>query len=281
MKPTYNYINGKYLTSDKAKISVLDIGLIRGYGIFDFLVTYHNRPFLINEHINRLYNSAKMIDLNIGVNKAEMKKIILKLIKINTHLKEKTLRIIITGGVGINSLIASKKSSIIVIVQKKHNYPKDFYKNGVKIITYNYVRPMSLAKTTNYAEAVMALKIAHAKKAVEALYVNKDNNFISEATTSNIFLIKNKKLFTPKDNLLMGITRDLIINLQKNINPVYEKNIKINELLSADEVFMTASNKEVMPVVKIDDKKIGIGEVGPVTKSVIKTFKNYIIRGVW
>jgi branched-chain amino acid aminotransferase len=259
----------------------LDIGLLRGYGVFDFIVTYNNQPFLINEHIERLLNSAKMIDLEIGMSKKEIVKIITKTIKKNTFIGEKTVRIVVTGGVGENSLKPSKKSSVIVIVQKKHDYPKKYYSKGVKLITYDFIRPMALAKSLDYSVAIRALKKARQQKAIEALYVDKSKKIITEATTSNIFIIKNRRIITPKMNVLSGITRNLVIKLLKKRNPVILKDITLSELFSSEEVFITASNKEVMPIVKIDNKNIGDGKVGNVTQSVMNLFRDFIENGKW
>ena len=275
------YVNGKYLPGKAAYISVLDIGLLRGYGVFDFLVTYNNRPFLIYEHIDRLFNSAKMIGLEIGKTKEEIHNIITKTLQKNKYPEDKTIRIVITGGVGENSLKPAKRTSIIVIVQKKHNYPKKYYSKGVKLITYGYTRPMALTKSLDYTVAIKALKQARTKNAIEALYVDKRNEIITEATTSNIFVIKNRKVYTPKNSVLSGITRNLVIKLLKNRIPVKLKTITSAELFSSDEVFITASNKEVMPVVNINGKNIGKGKVGSVTKSVLNSFRDFIEDGKW
>lgn len=269
------YVNGKFLEEKQAKISVLDIGLLRGYGVFDFLVTYNNRPFLLKNHIRRLFNSAHLIGLEIGMTQDKVEKIVLNTIARNDKGYEKNIRIVVTGGVGINSLKPSKNPTIIVTVQPKHNYPQEYYSKGVKIITYNYERPLSDAKSLDYSIGIKALSIASKKNAIEALYVNNEN-FITEATTSNIFIVKKKKIYTPKNNILDGITRSLVIKLCGSTNPVHEKDIKLSDLLSADEAFITASNKEVMPIIKIDNKKIGSGKVGNVTRWVMETFKDFV-----
>lgn len=279
-KATY-YLNGRFIPEDQAKISVTDIGLLRGFGVFDFLVTYKNRPFLIDEHINRLFTSASLIGLDIGKTKTQIKQIILKTLLKNSVNSEKTVRILITGGIGETSIIPSSNSTIAIIVQPKHDYPDKYYSEGVKIITFDYSRPMALAKSLDYAVAIRALMDAGKKKAIEALYINHGNNTITEATTSNIFMIKNNNIYTPKDNILNGITRNLVINLMKNRNPIVEKDISLKEFLISDEAFITASNKEVMPIIKIDNRQIGSGKVGPVTKNVMTIYRDFIENGKW
>lgn len=279
--PKIYYVNGKYLPPEKAVINVLDIGLIRGFGVFDFMVTYSNKPFLINQHIDRLFKSATLLNLDIGKTKEEIKKIIITTLNKNKWLEEKTIRIVVTGGVGNSSTEPSSTSTIIVIVDPKHNYPQEYYINGVSVITYNYIRPLALSKSLDYSIAIKSLGLSRKKGCVEAIYFDKKSNKVSEATTSNIFFIKNGRVFTTGSNVLDGVTRNLIIKLLKKHFPVRMKDMTLSDLLSSDEVFITASNKEVMPVVKIDNRKIGDGKVGPITKQIMSIFRNYVDGGRW
>lgn len=278
--PIY-YINGKYLPKNKAFISVLDIGLLRGYGVFDFLVTYRGIPFLLNEHVNRLFGSAWEIGLKIGINKSEIKNVILNTLKKNTWKGERSVRIVVTGGVGANTTSPSDNPTIIVTVDPKHIYPNSYYEKGVKVITFPYTRPHALVKSLEYSTAIKALDQANKHNAIEAIYFDNDSKKISEATTSNIFVIKKNRIYSPKTNILEGVTRNLVIKLLKKVNPVVEKEISTEELLNSDEIFITASNKEIIPVVKIDNKKVGSGRVETVTKEVMELFQNYVNDGDW
>jgi len=280
ISPIY-FVNGKHLPKNKAFIGVLDIGLLRAYGVFDFLVTYKGNPFLLDEHTNRLFNSASAIGLDIGKTEKQIKSIVLNTLNKNRWRGEKTVRIVVTGGVGENTITPSSQSTIIVIIDHKHNYPRHLYENGIKTITFNHVRSQALVKSLEYSDAIKALQIARRKGALEVIYIDKSTDRVSEATTSNLFIVKKGKIFTPKDNVLNGITRDTVIMLLKQTNPVVQKIINRKELFSADEVFITASNKEVMPVVAIDDQMIGNGKVGDITKEVMDTFKVFIQKGKW
>jgi branched-chain amino acid aminotransferase len=275
------YVNGKFLPAKKAVINVMDIGLLRGFGVFDFIVTYNNHPFLINEHIDRLFKSASLINLNIGKTKEEIKKIIKSTLKKNVWPEEKTIRVVITGGIGNSSTEPSPKTTLIIIIEPKHNYPQSYYENGISVITYDYVRPLALSKSLDYSIAIKSLGLSRKKGGVEAIYIDKKNKTVSEATTSNLFLIKNGKIFTSDTDVLNGVTRDLIIKLLKKTYPVKKQEIELSKLISADEVFITASNKEVMPVVVIDNRKVGKGKVGPITKDVISIFRNYVNSRKW
>lgn len=275
------YVNGKFLPAKKANINVMDIGLLRGFGVFDFIVTYNNRPFLLNEHLDRLFKSASLINLDIGKTKEEIGRIVKNTLKKNAWPEEKTIRIVVTGGIGNSSTEPSPNTTIIIIVEPKHNYPKDYYENGVSVITYDYVRPLALSKSLDYSIAIKALSLSRKTGGIEAVYIDKKGKTVSEATTSNLFLVKNGKVLTPDSDVLNGVTRDLIIKLLKKKYPVKKQKIEISKLFSADEVFITASNKEVMPVVMIDKRKIANGEVGPITKDVISIFRNYVASGKW
>ncbi len=274
------FVNGKFIPDRKAFISVLDIGLLRGYGVFDFLITYNGRPFLIDDHIDRLFNSAKQIGLKIGKSKRYIKKSVLETLKKNSSENEKAIRIVVTGGVGNSSTEPSEKSTIIIIVDPRHRHPDLYYRKGVKVITYNYIRPTPLVKSLEYTGSIKALNLAKKKHALEAIFIDNKSQTVSEATTSNVFIVKTNYIYTSNRNVLNGVTKDLLIKLL-NEYPVRQKTIYIKDLISADEVFITASNKEIMPVVNIDNRIVGNGKVGPVTKKVMRVFKEFVDSGKW
>lgn len=275
------YINGKFVHQENAKIDVRDIGFLRSYGVFDFFVTFNNRPFLLDEHIDRLYNSASLMGININKTKNQIRQIILKILSKNSSGKEKAVRIIVTGGVGVSATEPSSKCSIVVIVENRHFLPKTLYNNGAKVITYAYSRYNPQIKSLEYATAINALALAKQKSAIEAIYFEPKSKNITEATTSNVFMVKNGKIYTTKNNILFGVTRNLIIELCKKDNKVIQRNIKLSELISSDEFFLTSSNKDVLPIVNLDNKIIGNGKVGPITKKVMLKFENFVKKGKW
>lgn len=269
------YVNGKYLPESKAKIDVRDIGLLRGYGVFDYFVTYNNKPFLFERHIDRFFNSAKLSGLQIGKSKEQIKTIILSTLSKNRNGKEKSVRILATGGVGNISTEASNNPSLIVIVENRHPYPDSLYTKGAKAITYKHQRPHPEVKSLDYSEAIKALALAKKDHSIEAIYYDEKTKEVSEATTSNVFIVKKDKIYTTETKILNGMTRDLVINLCKDFNPVRYINMKLSDLLSANEVFLTSSNKEVMPITTVDNKKIGDGKVGHWTKMVMDAYCSY------
>jgi len=280
-EPIY-YVNGKYIPKNEAKISVSDLGLLRGYGVFDFLVTYNGgRPFLIKRHLKRLYNSAKLIGLEIPYKTSFIEKLIIKTINKNKNGKEKGIRIIITGGESENAISLGKKPTIVISLNDRKRFPESLYKKGAKVVTFDFNRESPQAKSLNYIQAVKANILARKKDAIESVYIHKKNNKVFEGTTSNLFLIKNEKIITPDGETLPGITRELVMSMCKKLYPTKMREVKINELYHADELFLSASNKEILPVVKVDNTVIGNGKPGEVTKKIMAEFRKFIDQGRW
>jgi len=280
-QPIY-YVNGKYLPKNEAKINVDDLGLLRGYGVFDYLVTYQGgRPFLIKKHIKRLYNSARLIDLRISYKPSFIEKLVIRTINKNKNGEEKAVRIVITGGESENAISPAKKSTIIISVNTRKMFSESFYKNGATVITFDFKRESPQTKSLNYIQAVKANALAKIKGAVEAIYVDKENNKLFEGTTSNVFLVKNRKIVTPDGQTLPGITREMVMKICRKFYPTTMRDVEIKELLSADEIFLSSSNKEIMPVVKVDNKIIGNGVPGEITNKIRSEFRKFIDQGNW
>ncbi len=273
-EPIY-FVNGKFIPSSKALLHVSDLSIMRGYGVFDFLITYNNKPFLLDNHLNRLGNSAKIIGLKLPYNKTKIKKFVLKTLNKNSYKQEKAIRIVVTGGLSLapDYVKAKDNASLVITVDPKHLYPQEYYLKGVKVITYNHKRPYPEVKSINYITALKAQAEARAKNAIEAIYVY--NSLIYEATTSNLFAVINNTLITNIQDVLPGITSSVVQKLAPKIVKFISRPIKISEIKNFSEAFITASNKEVMPVIRINDQKIGDGKVGLVTKKIIKLFKEY------
>lgn len=274
MKKNYCYFGGKVTTLDKASISPYDIGLLRGYGVFDVMCTQNGKPFLLEEHWERFQNSAKELNLRIPVNKKKFRDIVEKLIKKNGYEKS-TIRTVLTGGVSSNGFNHEGKETFFILIEKFDTLPKNVFEKGAGIVTLEYNRDLPHAKITNYIRAIKMQKEKLKNKAIEIVYV-KGNNVL-EASTSNIFVVKNGEIVTTKQEILHGITRNLTLRLARGAGfKVKERKIKKTELFSADEVFLTASNKDVVPVVKVDGDKIGNGKPGKITKKIIQEFEQFV-----
>ncbi len=271
MKKIFYYLNGKIIEKDKAVIPVNDLGLLRAYGVFDYLKTYNRRPFHLEDHFNRFFRSASRFNLKIPVSKKELRRIIFALLARNKSFKELSFRMVLTGGETEDSKTA-QKPTFFVVVGEARPYPEEVFEKGIKLATLDYGREFPEIKTINYLLAVSQWKNILKEKASEILYVCKGK--VLEASTSNFFMVKNKILFTPKNEILEGVTRKIVIKLAKeNKIKVVEKDIYLKDVLQADECFITATDKEITPAVKIDNKIIGDGRPGEQTKKLLTLFR--------
>ena len=266
------YVNGQFLPTTEASLPVQDLAILRGYGVFDFLRTYHGQPFKLREHILRLEQSARMVYLDLPGSLEELEALVIETLRRN-RLPEANIRIVVTGGVAPDGITPPDTSSLIVIVTPPHVYPATYYEQGVKVITVDIDRYLPQAKTINYIPAIIALKQAQAAGAVEALYTNSAGHIL-EGTTTNFFLIQGRQLITPKDDILSGVSREFVLELAREHLDVVEQAITPADLLQTDEAFITASNKEVMPVHHVNEIVIGNGQApGPQTRRLMAAFR--------
>ncbi len=273
MKTIYCYLNGKILPVQEAQVSVYDIGLLRGYGIYEGITTYHGQPFRLADHLTRFQLSAKALDLSIPASNDEIEKAIISL-HIKNGFQRTNIRIILTGGNTMSGIEYDKaKPTFYILAEEYVSLPAVLYTSGASLITHEHQRFLPEYKTINYITAVQLQKERKEKGAIEILFVS--NGLVLEAATSNIFIVKDGVVITPKNNVLMGITRRVTIELAQKIYKVVERDVTTLELFSADEVFITASYKEIVPIVSVDSKVISDGKVGKVTQSLMKLFKEY------
>ncbi len=268
------YIDGQYVDEDKCVLSVKDIIVLRGFGVFDFLITYNKRPFYLKEHVQRLETSAQKIGLKIKHSNDEICSIVEETIRRNAHHDESNIRIVYTGGISSDGVTPEGNGYLIVMVTPKHQLPDWWYSDGAKIVTAEIERFIPGAKSTNYLTAVWALERAHAMDAIESIYVDRNNRLL-EGTTTNFFCFKENKLITPKLDILPGITRSVLVDLVKGHFDLDVREIQKDELPSMEEVFISASNKEIVPIIQVDDIVIGDGKPGQRTRKVMQLFKDY------
>ena len=275
------YLNGKMVDKDKAVISVFDHGLLYGDGVFEGIRSYNSLVFKLKEHIDRLYRSAEAIELNIPMTKADMIKVVLKTLKAN-GLKDAYIRLVVTRGSGDLGLDPRKcrAPTVFIITDKISLYPKEFYQNGLAIITAKTRRNLATAlnpkiKSLNYLNNILA-KIDAIKAGTEEAIMLTYNDYVAECTGDNIFIISGGRLITPPADVgaLEGITRDAVIGLARMMGIGFEeKMIKIEDIYAANEVFLTGTAAEIIPVTVIDKCKIGTGKPGTVTARLMDEFK--------
>ncbi len=269
------WLDGEFVTDDKAFVSAKDIAVLRGYGVFDFMRTYNRRPFYLKEHVGRLLNSAKYIGLEIPYTNEEICRIVEETMARNPELAEANIRIVFTGGVSSDGVCPEGKGKLIVYVTHKHELPQWWYTKGAKVITVDVERYIPAAKSINYMNAVIANMRAKKEDAVEAIYIDHRGRIL-EGTTTNVYFFRGNTLITPNEDILVGVTRTAILNhlVKGNFN-VELRDFYLTELPYVDEMCISASNKEIVPVVQVDDKIIGTGEPGPSTRKLMDLFKEY------
>lgn len=274
---TVYFVGNKYVDKEHAYIHVNDIGLLRGYAVFDYLKTYFGEPFRITDHLVRLQNSAKQIGLKLPHSIDEIKKICFELLRKN-NFPESNIRIVVTGGIGSDS---KTKGESVLIVTCEPRFVMDvaYYTEGIKLKTVEDSRQIFLSKTCNYIRAIDYLDEYRKEGFSEVLYVLEKS--VLECTSSNIFLFKGRKLITPEEGILMGITRKVILELAEGMFEIEQRQIKLDELLKADEVFISSTEREVMPVIMIDKNLIKAGTVGENTKKLRIKFEEYVNSRKW
>ncbi len=270
MTTTICYVNGNFVSLQDASLPVRDLSVLRGYGVFDFLRTYNGNPLNLRRNLKRLKTSARHVFLDIPWSIDELEQIVLDTLSRNT-IPEASIRIVVTGGVSVDGITPPETPGLLVLVTPVRIYPAEYYQHGIKVITVETERYIPGAKTINYIPAIMALKKAKAAGAVEALYVNRQQHIL-EGTTTNFFVFQGSKLITPTDDILPGITRDVVLELAREKFKIIERPILFDDLSRADEAFITASNKEVMPVCRVNDVIIGKGIPGPNTKTIMDDY---------
>ena len=266
------YVDGDFVEEQDAKLPLSDLIILRGYGVFDFLRTYGGRPFHLEDHIKRLQNSARLIGLACPWSSSEIIDITLQTIARNDY-PEANIRLLITGGDSEDSISPGQQPRLVVTVGPVKRFPEQWYRDGVKIITARLNRYIPGAKSIDYIRAIVTLNDARAVGAVESVYVDIDDHVL-EGTTSNLFAVISGRLVTPAEDILPGITRDVILELVKEDFQVELRNLPRAELLQAEEIFLASSNKEVLPVCQVDDQPFKSAP-GPVSGRVQGLFRAY------
>ena len=274
------YIDGKFHQNEDAKISVFDHGLLYGDGVFEGIRTYDGLIFKLKEHIDRLYQSAHAIMLEIPLTKEEMVEAIKKTLREN-ELKDSYIRLIVTRGIGDLGLDPRKcsKPTIVIITDKIKLYQQELYEKGLEIVTISTQRNIHESinpqiKSLNYLNNILA-KVEAINAGVEEAVMLNSEGYVAECTGDNIFSVKGGALYTPPihSGVLRGITRGAVIDIAhlKEI-PIHEDVLTRYDLFNADEMFLTGTAAEIIPVVKMDRRKIGDGKPGKMTAKLITEF---------
>jgi branched-chain amino acid aminotransferase len=270
------YISGQWMHPNEAAISVNDVAVLRGYSVFESLRTYDRRPFHLEEHLNRLYRSAEIIDLDVPYSREDIAIVVQGIIEHNSY-KHATIRILVTGGESEDGILPSGKPVLAVLITSLGERDMERFAKGYKVITTHLQRTSPEAKTTSYVAAVRVLKEAARRDASDALFINEQGHVL-EGTRSNFFVFCGNTVVTPGNGVLMGVTRNVVLELARSRFPVEERPIRLDELPLVEEAFITSSSKEITPVVQIDDLIIGNGKPGPRTYELEQRFIEMVER---
>ncbi|MBX6352499.1 MAG: branched-chain-amino-acid transaminase [Thermoflavifilum sp.] len=278
------FMNGEFVAKEDAKVSVYDHGFLYGDGVFEGIRAYAGNVFKLHEHLVRLYESAKSILLEIPYSLEEMQQIVVDTVRKN-ELQDAYIRLVVSRGVGNLGLdpFTCGRPQVICIAEQLALYPKEFYDNGMEIVTVPTRRNRSdvlnpKIKSLNYLNNVLVKIEAHLAGVGEALMLNSEG-YVAECSGDNIFIVRRGELWTPPSYLgaLEGITRNAIIDLARELGyVVHEEPFTRHDVYVAEEVFLTGTAAEVVPVVKVDGRVIGDGKPGPHTHRLLEGFRKLV-----
>ena len=262
------------ISSDEANLNIADLAIQRGYGIFDFFKTVGGEPVFLEDHLDRLFRSAVLMRLELKQSRDEIRSKIIKLIASNS-LNDSGIKVILTGGFSPDGFNIAEPN--LIISQQEFQIPRMMSEKGISILTHEYQRQFSNAKTLDYLQAIWLQPILKEKKADDVLYYS--NGLLRECPRANIFIVtKDKKVLTPETGMLKGVTRKQVLEISARLFDTEAKDISVDELRDAQEVFITSTTKNILPVVQVDGYVIGDGNPGEVSRALAKEY-NRIIYG--
>lgn len=268
------YLNGEFVPLSQASLPLGDLGLVRGYGVFDYGCTYAGVPFRLRDHALRFEHSARAIRLDFPWRIEEVEALVHETLSRNPWADHAGYKLILTGGATPDGFTPAHKPSLAIIISPIKPYPAELVEAGSKLVSCEAVREFPTVKTLNYINAIIAMDRAREQGAVEALYRTPDG-CVTECTRSNFFIFKDGQLITAHENVLAGVTRQVVLELAEDLGPIVYRNIRYAELVTAGEAFITSTTKEVMPVRQVDDIVIGAGVPGPYTRRLMELFRSY------
>ncbi len=252
------YFNGDFYPADAPLLQVSDLGLLRGYGLFDYFRTYNGIPFRFGEYWERFTRSAKLLHLEVPVSGEEALEVIRELHRLSGE-QEVACRMVLTGGYAPDGVHVVAPNFLVRAEPLPLDNPQS-RQTGIKVLSYPYLRDLPEIKSTNYVHMIRMAGEMRRQGAADLLY--HQNGLVSELTRSNVLLFKGDTLVTPERNVLKGITRKFALELAQGHFDVALRDITLEELLQADELFTTSTTKWVMPIVQVGDALIGNGQAG-------------------
>jgi branched-chain amino acid aminotransferase len=266
------WVNDSLIPSDEANLNIADLAVQRGYGIFDFFKTIDGKPVFLEDHLDRLFRSAVLMRLEIKQSRDEIRDKISSLIEIN-KLKDSGIKVILTGGFSPDGFNIAEPN--LVISQQEFQIPKTMPEKGISILTHEYQRHFSDAKTLDYLQAIWLQPILKEKKADDVLYYSA--GIIRECPRANIFIVtKDHKVITPENGMLKGVTRKQVLELSSEKYITEARDVSFEEFRDAAEIFITSTTKNILPVVQVDGHIVGDGSPGEVSRALANEYSRII-----
>ncbi len=263
----YFYINGHIVPEAEAQLHITDLGLLRAYGIFDFFRAMDGQPVFMEDHLDRFEQSARLMGLTIPQSRETLREVILELIRLNNQ-PLLGIKMVLTGGYSSDGYAPADQANLMMIAK-----PFKFMEapNGLKFMTVHHQRQLPEVKSLDYLMPIYLLRQQKAVGANDVLY--HFNGLVTESSRSNVFIVKNETVITPAAGMLKGITRKHILEVAQNYFAVEEREVSLQEVLAADEVFTTGSSKKIVAVTQIDDHLISKGHAGKITTKLLQLFE--------
>ncbi len=272
------YLNGQYLPREEASLHVSDLSILRGYGVFDYFRYVEGKPRFIADHIARFRSSADALHLSLDISDSELTEVVHELIERNT-VANGGIRFILTGGYAADGYTPAAPN-LLALPYPFSDPAAIWYKHGCTVLLHNYERQLPRAKTIDYIEGIRLLPQLKKTGAQYPFYVDRQG-MVRESDRSNFMIIREKTLVTPKDDILLGITRKHLLVVAKHLGiPTHERAVSTSELLDADEVLICSSVKGAMPVRAVlggehyADQTYG--EPGPITRRLMAGWRQYV-----
>ncbi|HUY62766.1 MAG TPA: aminotransferase class IV [Candidatus Paceibacterota bacterium] len=268
------YLNGSIMPLAEAKIGITDLGLLRGFGIYQGITAFSGEPFHFDDHWERFEKSADALGLALPRSQGEVRHALRTLIARNSPGRRASIRLVLTGGAAKGGLEhVPGRETLFATAEPTAPLAPELYEHGASLITHEYERFMPESKTTHYITAVMLQPKRKEAGALEILFTK--NGRVLECATSNVFVVKDGAVYTPGADVLKGVTRAITLALAEKAYPTHEAAVLLPALFGADEAFITSSFKDIVPVVAVDGRIIGGGKPGPVTRDLMKRFTAY------
>jgi len=270
---TLCFLNDRFIPYGQASLHISDLGVQRGYGIFDYFLAALGRIPFYDDYLDRFYTSADRLNMKVPLCRKDLKDTIAELLRKNGHATS-GIKLLLTGGYS-EDLYSPSDPNFMILNLPLHHQPGEFG-GGVKLILLDFQRHIPEVKTTFYLPSIVLFPKMKAAGAIEVLYHH--NGLISETTRANFFLVKDQVLITPSPGVLRGIIRKHVLIAAKGILSIEEREVRLEEVWEADEVFITGTSKHVMPVVEVEGRMIGNGRPGKCTRMISEAFEAYFNR---